>query len=346
LLLQDTKYPFFANSKPLFIPNFIGSHYGNIVLLKIITIMKKQLLLAAILLGAFITAEAQKPDTAQVLVHYKFTHVRDTANRDHPYTENMALYIGKTSSAYRSYDNIQEQAEAKKQLQAALASSPDGNIRINRNRRGSGAEYYEFPNEKKLAKKDQLVVESYLMEDAMPAIDWRISNDTMTFGGLHCQKATCHFKGRDYTAWFCPDLLLHVGPWKLNGLPGVIVQAYDAKKDVQFMFDGVEKVVITPKAEDQPAAPNNNGPGPVTVRVGMDDGGDPNIIQLPKDAIKTTDKEFTKLDAAMRKDPDAFVQSQMAARNANLPPGADHIRIKIKAGPQVVVNNPIELPNK
>jgi GLPGLI family protein len=67
-----------------------------------------------------------------------------------------------------------------------------------------------------------------------PLIDWKISSDTATFGGLHCQKATGHFKGRDYTAWFCPDLPVHTGPWKLNGLPGVIVDAHDAKNEVVF----------------------------------------------------------------------------------------------------------------
>ena len=308
--------------------------------------MKTQLIISTILITIAVSASAQKPDTAKVLVHYKFTHVRDTANRDHPYTENMALYVGKNSSAYKSYDNILEQAEFKKQVQVAMASSPDGRINVHRNSRGSGAEYYEFPNEKKLARKEPLVMENYLIEDAMPAIDWKISSDTATYGGLHCQKATSHFKGRDYTAWFCPDMPLHVGPWKLNGLPGVIVEAYDAKKDVQFMFDGVEKVIIKPNADDQLAGPKPDGPGPKMVMIGGNDGGDPNIIQLPKNAIKTTDKEFTKLDAAMRKDPDAFVQSQMAARNANLPPGADHVMIKIKAGPQAVVNNPIELPEK
>ncbi len=167
----------------------------------------------------------------------------------------------------------------------------------------------------------------------------------MTFGGLHCQKATTHFKGRDYTAWFCPDLPLHVGPWKLNGLPGVIVQAYDAKKDVQFMFDGVEKVVTVIKPDGHSSGPKAGDHGPMIITVDGGDGVDPNIIQLPKDAIKTTDKEFAKLDAAMRKDPDAFVQSQVAARNANLPPGADHIMMKIKTGPQPVINL-IELPGK
>lgn len=306
--------------------------------------MKAQLIISTILITITVSASAQKPDTAQVLVHYKFTHVRDTINRDHPYTENMALYIGKSSSAYRSYDHVLEQAEFKKQMQIALANSPDGRIQLNRNRRGSGAEYYEFPNQKKLTRKEPLVMETYLVEDAMPAIDWKISGDTATYGGLHCQKATGHFKGRDYTAWFCPDMPLHVGPWKLNGLPGVIVEAYDAKKDVQFMFDGVEKVVITP--DDQLAAPKTDGPGPKMVMIGGNDGGDPNIIQLPKNAIKTTDKEFTKLDAAMRKDPDAFVQSQVAMHNANRPAGSDPVRINIKMGPPPVVNNPVELPEK
>lgn len=308
--------------------------------------MKKQLTMAAILMAVFFSVKAQMPDTAQVLVHYKFTHVRDTTNRDHPYTENMALFIGKNSSAYKSYDNVLEGAEFKKQLQAQIANSPDGRVSIRRNRRGSGAEYYEFPNEKKLVRKEPLVMENYLIVDAMPAISWKISGDTTTFGGLHCQKATAHFKGRDYTAWFCPDMPLHVGPWKLNGLPGVIVEAYDAKKDVQFMFDGVEKAAIVLKTDDQPVGLQTSGPGSKRLMIGGDDGGDPNIIQLPKNAIKTTDKEFSKVEAAMRKDPDAFVQSQLAARNANLPGGADHIKMNIKVGPQPVINNPIELPGK
>jgi GLPGLI family protein len=308
--------------------------------------MKKELIISISLLTITASAFAQKPDTAQVLIHYKFTHVRDTTNRDHPYSENMALYIGKTSSAYRSYDNVLEQAEFKKQMQIAMSNSPDGHVQLNRNRRGSGGEYYEFPNEKKLERKEPLVMETYLIDDSMPAIDWKISSDTATYGGLHCQKATGHFKGRDYTAWFCPDMPLHVGPWKLNGLPGVIVEAYDAKKDVQFMFDGVEKVVATTNTDDKLAGPKSDGPGPRLIVVGGEGGGDPNIIQLPKNAIKTTDKEFTRLEAAMRKDPDAFVQSQVAMHNANRPAGADPIRINIKLGPQPVINNPIELPEK
>ena len=76
--------------------------------------MKKQLLLAVTLFGTCITAEAQKPDTARLLVHYKFTHVTDTTERAHPYTENMVLYVGKIAGAYRSYDGIVYKAQFKK----------------------------------------------------------------------------------------------------------------------------------------------------------------------------------------------------------------------------------------
>jgi GLPGLI family protein len=307
--------------------------------------MKKQLLTAAILTAAFFTAEAQKPEMAQVLVHYKFAHVRDTTNRANPYTENMVLYIGKSASAYKSYDGILEAVDFKKQLAEQKANSPDGHIQINRKRSGSSTQYYQFPNEQKLFVKDNLVFNSYLIEDVIPTINWKISGDTATFGGLHCQKATTHFKGRDYTAWFCPDIPVHAGPWKLNGLPGVIVDAHDDKNEVVFKFDGVEKAVPTP-AGNTVEKPHPDS-GEHTFTLGMDDGDtDPNLIELPTKAIKTTQSEFDKLQAAMRKDPQAFADAMMAQQGANMPGSPNMAHIKIKAGPGPVINNPIELPEK
>ncbi|MBS1529115.1 MAG: hypothetical protein JSU01_02305, partial [Bacteroidetes bacterium] len=48
--------------------------------------MKRKLTISTMLAFAVVAAFAQKPDTAQILVHYKFSHVRDTNNRAHPYT--------------------------------------------------------------------------------------------------------------------------------------------------------------------------------------------------------------------------------------------------------------------
>lgn len=308
---------------------------------KIITDMKKQLILCMLLTLAASGAFAQKPDTARLLVHYKFSWVQDTANRTHPYTENMVLYVGKSTGAYRSYDGVVYKAQFKKAFAEAAAASPDGRPNINRRGVGTPVEYYQYPNKQKLVTMDQIFMNTYAIDGEMPVIDWKTSGDTATFGGLHCQKATGHFKGRDYTVWFCPDLPVHTGPWKLNGLPGVIVDARDAKNEVVFQFDGVEKAT--------PAPPNN---GPVTDEKDMppiirDLNDDMNLIAPPARAIKTTPKEFEKIKAAMQKDPQAFVDGVMAANHASGDAPMDHIMIKKAPGPmRPAINNPIELPEK
>lgn len=304
--------------------------------------MKKQLLFNITLLAVFFTAGAQIPDTARVLVHYKFMYIRDTADRTHPYTENMALFVGKFASAYWTYDGIVADDQFKKAWAEAAASSPDGNVRINRGRGAANSiQYYLYPNERKLFIKDNLMSNSYLVEGTMPAIDWKINGDTATFGGLHCQQATGHFKGRDYIVWFCPDIPVQTGPWKLSGLPGVIVDAHDTKNEIIFKFDGVERTTLL---KSQQAGSTNTAEKdlPPILR-GLD--YDPNLIQPPATAIKTTQKEFDKLKEAMRKDPEAFAQAINAANSQGDGPKMDHVMVPKGAafhGP--VINNPMELP--
>ena len=299
--------------------------------------MNKLLLLVIALQVMSGTTEAQKPDTARVLVHYKFTHVRDTADRAHPYTENMVLLVGKTASVYKSYDGLMADEQFRKAYIKAAANSPDGHMEINRSGAGLRPQYYQYPNAQKLLMKDYVFVTEYLIAGPMPVIDWKISGDTTIFGGLHCQKAAGHFKGRDYIAWFCPDLPLHTGPWELNGLPGVIVDAHDTKNEVIFQFDGVEKAVFT---EIKPIVGADVAEKDVPpILKGLDDN--PNIIAPPARAIKATQKEYDKLKAGMQKNPNALSQG-MAVANAQ----GDHVIAKgVPGGPAKDVN-PIELPEK
>jgi len=307
--------------------------------------MKKHLLLSACLLVAVCSLRAQQPDTASTIIHYKFSHLRDTTKPENIYAENMMLLLGKKSTAYKSYDARLAALDVKRQIQEQMAANGgSGNIRIMQKKGGSGTEYYLFPGESKLIRKEKLI-NSYLIDEPFPVISWQISTDTATFGGLHCQKATAHFKGRDYTAWFCPDIPFHGGPWKLSGLPGLILEAYDAKKQVVFKFDGIEDISKM-AAPAKPATNVAQPPGGIKL-IGMDDSDeDPRLIALPTDAIKTTEPEFAKLKDAMHKDPNAFLQSAMAGSGANMSPNGPQMHADIKLGPQAVVNNPIELPEK
>lgn len=292
---------------------------------------------------------AQKPDSTLAMAHYKFSHVRDTNNRDKPYTENMVLLIGQNASVYKSYDRKMQMEAMKKDAMAQMQNGT-GQIKITSRGASTTAEIFQFPNEGKLIRKESIIT-SYLIDEPFPNIQWKISADTITIRNLSCQKATTHFKGRNYTAWFCADLPYRSGPWKLTGLPGLIVEAYDAKHDVEFKFDGIEQVTKTDKpAEETPA------PGSARFFVnGMGGNDNPAIIALPDNGVRTTAKEFENLREAMRKDPQAFMQSAMAGSGMNMRPAGGTVVtggpmtmnvVKKADGPAMVINNPLELPDK
>jgi len=67
-------------------------------------------------------------------------------------------------------------------------------------------------------------------------IEWELINEDKIIGTFNALKATSSFRGRNYTAWYTQDVKVDVGPWKFQGLPGLILQVTDEEKGVMFNF--------------------------------------------------------------------------------------------------------------
>lgn len=59
---------------------------------------------------------------------------------------------------------------------------------------------------------------------------WILHEESQTILGYHCQRATCHWRGRDFEAWFAADIPVRLGPWTFGGLPGLILKLCDTQK--------------------------------------------------------------------------------------------------------------------
>ena len=74
-----------------------------------------------------------------------------------------------------------------------------------------------------------------------PRIKWRLVPGQETILGYKCLKATCTFRGRNWTVFYAPDIRVSYGPWKLHGLPGLILYAEESTGQHFFEAVGIRK---------------------------------------------------------------------------------------------------------
>lgn len=79
----------------------------------------------------------------------------------------------------------------------------------------------------------------YYIKDKIHYNTWKLSSETKEIAGFQCQKAKGNFRGRYYEVWFTPDIPVSLGPWKLLGLPGLILYAKDQTGSVEFIAKSI-----------------------------------------------------------------------------------------------------------
>lgn len=98
--------------------------------------------------------------------------------------------------------------------------------------------FYDYPEAGVISVYTRYLDNTYVYTDLQPQPQWELLSDTCTVLGYTCQKARSYFLGRTWYAWFSPEIPMNRGPWKLCGLPGLILKAED--EDKYFTFEAVE----------------------------------------------------------------------------------------------------------
>ena len=82
---------------------------------------------------------------------------------------------------------------------------------------------------------------AFLLSDSLYPMQWEITGEEKKIGSYTCTRARCRFRGRDYIAWFTPDLPVACGPWKMGGLPGLILELQDKEENLVVKLASVNR---------------------------------------------------------------------------------------------------------
>jgi len=260
-------------------------------------------------------------EPALIRVVYDFIHINDTLQPEKPHREEMVLHIGRQTALYGSYVSERLNQQIRKQMEDPAF---DGNLTITGRGQSTPESYYTNVPQRMFKLVYTLAAEQYLIDEPYPSIDWRVTDKVKDIGGYPAQQAMGRFGGRDYTAWFTTAIPVQGGPWKLLGLPGLVLEAADSRGEVVFRYAGLETLT-----------------------------GKDVMVGLPEQGIPTNRKALDRLVEAYRKNPQAAMRARSQGggtpRNADPLSAIDHSRIKsinVKkdhSQTSSVVNNPLEL---
>lgn len=160
-------------------------------------------------------------------------------------------------------------------------------------------------------------------------INWTISNETKKTENYTLQKATTQFGGRNWTAWFCKDILFNEGPFKLRGLPGLIFELSDDKRN--FIYNLIKSQELPGVFATEDFLESNFG----------------------NKAIPINEKQKHKLIMEFYNDPFAFERNNLSKSNNDLRiningkeiHNVDELNTQTKSMQEVIrkYNNPLEI---
>jgi len=202
------------------------------------------------------------------LAYYQFQHIRDTTQAGKVWIEDFMLAFNEQQSVYLSKTKIVQDST---QLAILKKADEQNSNVINMGLYRPTTAGQVYVKGKKITLIKNFDGQIYKISDTPEQTLWQIANDTKTILGYTCQKATGTVKGRTYTVWFSTDVPAAFGPWKLFGLPGLILEAYDQSGRIKFTCT---KVVL--QAQIPPAV----------------------SLDVPTEAIETNDADYQRMEMA------------------------------------------------
>ncbi len=207
-------------------------------------------------------------DPARLEARYRLTYRPDSmlpATR----TEPLRLLLGERLSRFDNLDAVYVDSVMNARLNLAEATGGSGgsggekvinlnidDIPADKMRHQIEGIIYKTTAPRAVITHESIGMTKYVYREASDFLTWSITPATSTVAGYACQRATAAFAGRRWEAWFTREVPRSDGPYKFNGLPGLIVKVGDTGGNYVFELTALRtlpapKPIPLPEAKGQ-----------------------------------------------------------------------------------------------
>lgn len=186
-------------------------------------------------------------DTCNVFVIYKYSYIVDTAKVNRC-NEPMILEIGDGINRFYSrnseirdslyFDNCNNYIKTKGHADGI--EEPAGSF-LQKNETAIYSDVYTYPKANNRTISLRVNILEYQYKEEIEHLNWNVLPETDSVLGYLCHKAETEFRGRKWHAWFTMEIPYNFGPWKLGGLPGLILKAEDNEGLFNWTAIGIEQ---------------------------------------------------------------------------------------------------------
>lgn len=183
------------------------------------------------------------PETMEFVYNYSWCNDTTESFEDNYTSDKMLLQIAQNGlSKFSSYKNLTVDSILMNTTQEQLFEAASEGKLAN----GEFMTILKNYPAGELTHTEKICMDWFRYEEDMPVIDWELTDSVTNVLGYECRGAKCNFRGREWTAFYCEDIPIMDGPWKLQGLPGLIMKATDKDGHYNFECIGIKSNATRP----------------------------------------------------------------------------------------------------